>query len=147
MNIPKYDLKTCEAIANKINVPLKTIMEELNDFLKEYADEFILYYLANKSEIDVVPNEVECTYTSVWDGEGSITSNAIVNLNTRKVTILEDVDYWDILTEDGEPFECEQLENEYITIDGVDYPCHNINDDGIWDDVDCWTKETSYWYE
>lgn len=115
----KYDYLLCEQKAKDLGITLEDIFSELD----EYAEEFVLCWLANRYGLDVEPNIVEGTYTSVWDGEGEITAKARINLNTRKVEILESFEPSDCYTEDGEPFECEFLIDEYITIDGVNYPC------------------------
>ena len=89
---------------------------------------------------------VEGTYTSVWDGEGEITAKAVLNLKTREVTILESFDPNECFNENGEAFECIQLENEYVTFNGLNYPCHRITDEDEWADIDCWTPETGFYY-
>lgn len=137
----KYDYLACEEKAKKLGFDLKTIFSELD----EYAEDFVLCWLANRHNIDVRPNVVDCTYTSVWDGEGEITAKAKVNINTRKVDILESFDPAECFTEDGDPFECEILASEYVTIDGVNYQCHREDDcDDTWED---WTPETGFYYE
>lgn len=136
----KYDYLTCKEKAEGLGSSLEQILETLDG----YAEEFVLYWLANRRGMDII---VEGTYTSVWDGEGEITSKAQINLNTRKVEILEVPDPAGLCTEDGEPFEFEQLEREYVTVGGIDYPCHNRNDGAIWEDVDCWTAENGFYYE
>lgn len=66
---------------------------------------------------------VDGTYTSVWDGEGELTAKARINLLTKEVTILESYCPGEVFNEDGEPMECEHLEDEYVTVNGRQYPC------------------------
>lgn len=136
----KYDYLICEKKAQKLGLTLEDIFKELD----EYADEFVLCWLANRHGIDFKPNIVDGTYTSVWEGEGEITAKARINLNTRKVEILESFDPSDFYDDDGEPFECEFLEDEYITINGVNYPCHQYSDLEDWEN---WNCETGFYYE
>lgn len=136
----KYDYLTCEQKAKDLGITLKDIFNEL----EEYAEEFILCWMANKCDLDIEPNIVDGTYTSVWDGEGEITSTAKINLNTRKVEVLESFDPADFYTDDGEPFECEILADEYVTINSVNYPCHRLDDEDGWEN---WTSETGFYYE
>lgn len=91
-------------------------------------------------------NIVRGIYTSVWEGEGEITSPAEIDLKTSEVIILESYDPSELLTEDGEPFECKHLEKEYVTIDGTDYPCHNISDTNEWENEDGWTSKSGFYY-
>ena len=140
----KYDCFTCEEKAKKLGISLEQILEELD----EYAVEFVLYWLANRHKVDIMPQIVEGTYTSVWEGEGEITAKAKVNLNTRKVEILESFDPADFYDEDGNPFECEFLEDEYVTIDGIDYPCHRyIEDKYEQEEWNNWSPKTGFYYE
>lgn len=68
------------------------------------------------------------TYTSVWDGGYEVTTNCKVNMDTKEVFAIEvsDVDAdW-----------LEVLEEEYVTIDNVNYSVsRDVNED------------TEYWYE
>lgn len=129
---PKYDYLTCVKMAGDCDVTLEDIFDELD----EYDPRFVLSWLANRCNMDVNPNIVEGTYTSVWDSEGEITSKANINLNTREVTILEAFDPADCTDDDGNPFECEILKDEYITFNGKKYPCHRYDDTN-------WTKSNS----
>ena len=65
------------------------------------------------------------TFTSVWNGGYEVTTNCKVNMDTKEVFDIEKagVDGLDVLDE------------EYITIDGVNYP------------VSADADETEYWYE
>lgn len=82
---------------------------------------------------------VDGTYTSVWDGEGELTAKAKINLLTKEVTILESYCPGEVFNEDGEPMECECLEDEYITINGHQYPCMS--------EVECQeSEEEAFWY-
>ena len=56
------------------------------------------------------------TYTSVWDGGYEVTTNCKVNMDTHEIFDIE-------MAEVDESFEI--LENEYVTIDGIDYPVSN----------------------
>lgn len=99
-------------------------------------------------KFNVKPNVIDGTYTSVWEGEGEITAKAKINLDTRKVEILESFDSSDFYDNDGEPFECEFLEDEYVTIDGVNYPCHRYNKNSCeQEEWEGWNYETGFYYE
>lgn len=56
------------------------------------------------------------TYTSVWDNGIEVTTNCKVNMDTHEIFDIE-------MAEVDESFEI--LENEYVTIDGIDYPVSN----------------------
>ena len=64
------------------------------------------------------------TFTSVWDGGYAITTNCKVNMETKEVFDIETVEVDDSI---------DVLDNEYVTIDGIDYPVSA-------DDM------TEYWY-
>lgn len=67
------------------------------------------------------------TFTSVWDGGYEITTNCKVNMETKEVFDIEiSVGTEDLINE---------LDYEYITIDGKDYSVSNDKED------------TEYWYE
>ena len=72
------------------------------------------------------------TFTSVWDGGYAVTTNCKVNMETREVFDIE-------IAEVDESYE--QLDYEYITLDGKDYNVYNANDgtDGL-EDTDFWYK-------
>ena len=57
---------------------------------------------------------------------------------------MESFDPADCYTEDGEPFECEILEDEYVTINGEKYPCHRLYDD--WNN-EKWTADKGFFYK
>ena len=69
----------------------------------------------------------DATFTSVWDGGHEITTNCKVNTETKEV--------FDIKISAGTEDLVNELDYEYITLDGVDYSVSN--DDG----------DTEYWYE
>lgn len=73
----------------------------------------------------------EATFTSVWDGGFEITVPCKVNMETREIFDIQVVDV-------GDSVDC--LDEEYVTIDGEDYPTAN------YDRVDEDDEET-YWYE
>ncbi len=60
------------------------------------------------------------TFTSVWDGGYEVTTDCKVNMETHEIF--------------------EHLDNEYITLDGVDYAALNANEE---DDID----KSDFWYE
>ena len=94
--------------------------------LNDYDLKIIICFLKSKGlNVDISENIVKGTYSSVWEGEGEITSPADINLFTHEVTILKSYNPEDMTTEDGEPFECECLEDEYILIDNEKFPCIN----------------------
>lgn len=142
----KYDYLTCKKLAEKIGMTLEQIFEELD----EYDEAFILCWLANRHKIDVEENIVDGTYTSVWEGEGEITARARINLNTREVEILESFDPADLRDEDGDPFECEFLADEYVTFNGENYPCHRYDEDNLWkeenNEWEGWNPFTGFYY-
>lgn len=63
------------------------------------------------------------TFTSVWDGGCEVTSNCKVNTETKEVFDIGVID-----------IDMDILEEEYVTIDNVDYPVSRDED-------------TEYWYE
>lgn len=71
-------------------------------------------------------------FTSVWDGGFEITAKCKVNTETKEV--------FDIEVSESNADMVEHLDEEYVTIDGVDYSAANH------DDIDEDDKET-YWYE
>lgn len=68
------------------------------------------------------------TYTSVWDGGCEVTTNCKIDMETKEV--------FDIEISDVDADWLEVLDEEYVTIDGVDYP---VSRDGY--------DDTEYWYE
>lgn len=83
-------------------------------------------------------------YCSVWDGEGILTSKAYINMDTKEVDILQTYDPDEIFDEDGDPFECEILKEEYIEFaDGTRKPCH---DRFSVDEHTDWNPNTDFWY-
>lgn len=71
------------------------------------------------------------TFTSVWDGGYEVTTNCKVNMETKEVFDIEMVEVDENL---------EHLDNEYITLDGVDYAVLNTDEE---DDID----KSDFWYE
>ena len=71
------------------------------------------------------------TFTSVWDGGYEITTGCKVDMETREVFDVE-VAMLDI--------ELDQLDYEYITLEGENYIVYNAEDgtDGL--------KSTDFWY-
>lgn len=113
--------------------------------LKEYGENILICFLEGQGfEISLKEVIVDGTYTSVWADEGEITSKAKINLHTHEVEILESFDPAECFTEDGEPFECNILEREYVTIDGKNYPCAELNSD-FWEDYEEQMEE-AFWY-
>lgn len=119
--------------------------EQIRDWyrdLDEYHMDILVSFLKSKG-LDVCVSEmiVPGTYTSVWEGEGEITARAEINLFTHEVNVLESYDPAELETEDGYPFECEILEDEYVMIDGKKYPCTNESSY-----IDC-DDENMFWYK
>lgn len=111
--------------------------EELND----YAPEILISFLKGIGfDVNMSDTIVDGTYTSVWEDEGEITANAKINLRTKEVNILESFDPSECTTEDGEPFECNILEKEYVMINGEEYPCCNEEDLKFTENENC------FWY-
>lgn len=71
-------------------------------------------------------------FTSVWDGGFEITTKCKVNTETREI--------FDIEVSESTADAVNELDEEYVTIDGEDYPAAN------YDDIDEDDEET-YWYE
>lgn len=71
------------------------------------------------------------TFTSVWDGGYEITTNCKVNMETHEIFDIEKAEVDESL---------EHLDNEYITLDGVNYAALNANEE---DDID----KSDFWYE
>ena len=67
------------------------------------------------------------TFTSVWDGGFEITTNCKVNTETKEV--------FDIEISEGTADMVNELDEEFVTIDGEEYSVSNDND------------YTEYWYE
>ncbi len=110
--------------------------------LHEYHTNILISFLKSKGlHVCVSEKIVPGTYTSVWDGEGEITSRAEINLFTHEVNVLKSYDPAELETEDGYPFECEILEDEYVRIDGKKYPCTNKSSY-----MDC-DDENMFWYK
>ena len=71
-------------------------------------------------------------FTSVWDGGFEITTKCKVNTETREI--------FDIEVSESTADAVNELDEEYVTIDGVDYSVANH------DDIDEDDEET-FWYE
>ncbi len=71
-------------------------------------------------------------FTSVWDGGFEITTKCKVNTETKEI--------FDIEVSESTADAVNELDEEYVTIDGVDYSASDH------DDIDEDDKET-YWYE
>lgn len=90
--------------------------------------------------------QVVVEYSSVWTGEGTITSDATVNMGTNEVTVNQVYDPSDILDEDGNAFECNTLEDEYIEFaDRTKKPCHNRYTVDEYDKSE-WNPDKDFWY-
>lgn len=90
--------------------------------------------------------QVIAEYSSVWAGEGTVTSDATVNMGTHEVTITQIYGSGDILDEDGNAFECCILEDEYIEFaDGTKKPCHNRYTVDEYDKSE-WNPDKDFWY-
>ena len=112
--------------------------EELSQYNPKHLIDFLMaigYDIAK----DPSGKIVDGTYTSVWDGEGELTSKARINLLTKEVTILESYSPGEVFDEDGEPMECECLADEYVTIDGNRFSC-------VPEDEYRESAETVFWY-
>ena len=72
------------------------------------------------------------TFTSVWDGGYEVTTNCKINMETHEVFDVEIAEVDDSL---------EQLDYEYITLDGEKHIVYNAEDgtDGL--------EEADFWYE
>lgn len=86
--------------------------------------------LSNKMEdLTMIKNG---TFTSVWDVGYEVTTNCKVNMETKEVFDVE-------MAEVDDSFE--QLDYEYITVDGEKHIVYNAEDgtDGL--------EDTDFWYE
>lgn len=72
------------------------------------------------------------TFTSVWDGGFEVTTNCKVNMTTCEV--------FDIEISVGTEDLVNELDYEYITIDGEDYAVHNVEDED-------YIGGFNFWYE
>ena len=61
------------------------------------------------------------TFTSVWDGGYEVTTNCKVDTETKEVFDIETVDV-----------DVDVLEEEYVTIDGIDYAVSDSEDMEYW---------------
>lgn len=69
--------------------------------LHEYHTNILISFLKSKGlHVCVSEKIVPGTYTSVWDGEGEITSRAEINLFTHEVNVLKSYDPAELETED-----------------------------------------------
>ena len=73
------------------------------------------------------------TFTSVWDDGYEVTTNCKVNMETKEVFDIEIKDIIDI------PEELDNLNDEYITIDGKDFDVLNADEYEI--------KDEDFWYK
>jgi hypothetical protein len=73
------------------------------------------------------------TFTSVWDGGYEITTNCKVDMETREV--------FDVEISVGTECLVNELDYEYITLDGEKHIVYNAEDgtDGL--------EDTDFWYE
>lgn len=73
------------------------------------------------------------TFTSVWDGGYEITTNCKVDMETHQV--------FDIEVSVGTECSVNELDYEYITLDGEEHIVYNAEDgtDGL--------EDTDFWYE
>lgn len=66
----------------------------------------------------------DATYTSVWDGGYEVTTNCKVDTETKEV--------FDIEVSEVDADWLEVLDEEYVTISGVDYPVSSDDDTEYW---------------
>ena len=77
---------------------------------------------------------IDATFTSVWDGGFCVTTNCKIDEETRRVFDIE-------VSEDTADM-VNELDEEYVTINGVKYPVVSAGY------MDCDPEEEgSYWYE
>lgn len=79
----------------------------------------------------------KATFTSVWDGY-EITTPCKVNTVTREIFDIEKIDA--PVDDDGD--ELENLDREYITVDGVEYCARNA-----YFETEEWAPDEDYWYK
>ena len=77
---------------------------------------------------------INATFTSVWDGGFHVTTDCKINECTKRVFDIE-------ISEDTADF-VNELDEEYVTIDGIDYPV--VSKDYLNGDPE---EVGSYWYE
>lgn len=71
-------------------------------------------------------NITDATFTSVWDDTILVTTECKVNLESKEVFDIQNVDIEGV----------DSLDREYITIDGEEYPVSREGED-----------DTEYWYK
>ena len=70
---------------------------------------------------------IQAKYTSVWDGGYEITTDCKANTDTKEVFDIIGADVGELV---------ETLDNEYVTIDGVDHPVYERDE----------AEECDFWY-
>lgn len=71
-------------------------------------------------------------YISEWDDGIEIVSEAVIDLETKQVTIGKHFYNYNF-----DELDLEILDKEYITIDGVEYTCHQKDE----------AEDEDYWYK
>lgn len=104
---------------------------EIDDVVTDEDEENIKKF-GEKLKDELSGKIKDATFTSVWDGGFEITTKCKVNTETKEI--------FDIEVSGSTADAVNELDEEYVTIDGVDYSAANH------DDIDEDDKET-YWYE
>ena len=78
----------------------------------------------------------DATFTSVWDGGFEITTNCKVNMESKEI--------FDIEVTDSNSDMVEQLDREYVTIDGIDYRAVTAEYANLYPEE---MDEETFWYE
>lgn len=122
----EYVIPDCGDVVNRLHIAHFTADESY--IVKK--DKRILYEFFNDECVEYFLSRflVNAEYVSVWTGEGTISSKTHIDMCTKKAIILDTYDPNDIENDDGETFECNILEDEYVVIQGSKYPCHNKDD-------------------
>lgn len=78
----------------------------------------------------------DATFTSVWDCGFEITTSCKVNTETKEI--------FDIEMTNSNPDIVEQLDEEYVTIDGIDYRAVTAEYANLYPEE---MDEETFWYE
>lgn len=117
--IPKYD----DHYHYVVTSPVKSVKENDNTLVIETANTIYTLHVVKNAE-----------FTSVWDGGFAVTTGCKVDMVTKEV--------FDIEESEGTADEVNCLDEEYVTIDGQDYPV--VSDEYMESDPE---EEGSYWYQ
>ena len=108
---------------------------EIDDVITDEDEENIKKFGENlKDELSGKIKEAE--FTSVWDGGFEITTTCKVNMESKEI--------FDIKMSESNPDTVEQLDEEYVTIDGIDYRAVTAEYANLYPEE---MDEETFWYE